>query len=186
MNKLIILLLLGLAARPVSAADLSALNALKAGAAAAGSVPEASLPADMTEKKPPAGPEYTVHYPTANSPVTVANRTGLMWLTNPDAAGVGGTYDRHSAIVACKDLNYAGFSDWRLPKPMELTSIINVNGPYPGNNGYFLNPKTRYWTSSPPAVSAAIAWSLAFAVGSTYNIASTGQNHVQCVREVRP
>lgn len=184
MKKLIFLLILGLAPRLVSAADSFELDSLKAGdvAASAGSVQEASLPADMTEKKPPAGPEFAVYNPVGISSVTVSNRTDLMWLTNPNDAGIGGTYDRKGAIAACADLDYAGYSDWRLPKPSELTSIINVNGPYPGNNGYFLNYQKRYWTSAHPVVSATYAWSLAMAVGSTYNISSTGMNYVRCVR----
>lgn len=184
MKNLILLLLLGSAPRLVYAAGDFNLEGLKAGdpAVSALSVPEAALPAAAEEKKPAPAPEFSVYSPVGTSSVTVSNRTNLMWLTNPDDAGIGGVYNRQDAIKACENLDYAGYSDWRLPKPMELTSIINVNGPYPGNNGYFLNPKTRYWTSSHPVVSAAYAWSLQFAVGSTYNISSTGLNYVRCVR----
>lgn len=184
MIKIILLLILGMAPAIVSANEIFELNGLGAGEvkAAALSVPAAALPAAAEEKKPTPAPEFAVYNPVGGSSVTVSNRTDLMWLTNPDDAGIGGTYNRQDAIKACENLDYAGYSDWRLPKPSELTSIINVNGPYPGNNGYFLNPKTRYWTSSHPVVSATYAWSLAFAVGSTYNIASTGLNYVRCVR----
>ncbi|MDO8803126.1 MAG: DUF1566 domain-containing protein [Elusimicrobiota bacterium] len=183
MNKIILLLVLGLAPRLVSAADVFELAALKAGdvPASVQPVPEAALPA-AAEKKPAASPEYTVYNPAGISSVTVSNRTGLMWITNPDDAGIGGAYNRRDAILACGNLEYAGYSDWRLPKPGELVAIINVNGPYPGNNGYFLNAKSKYWTSAPPALSAAYAWSLQFAVGSMYNIGSTGLNYVRCVR----
>lgn len=184
MIKIILLLILGMAPAMVYANDTFELNGLGAGdvKASALSVPEAALPAAAEEKKPAPAPEFTVYNPVGTSSVTVSNRTDLMWLTNPNDAGIGGTYDRAGAIKACGDLNYAGYSDWRLPKPSELTAIINVNGPYPGNNGYFLNYQKRYWTSAHPVVSATYAWSLAFAVGSTYNIASTGLNYVRCVR----
>ncbi len=185
MNKIILLVILGLAPRIVSAGEEFNLNGLNESEvkASALSVPVAALPAAVAEKKPAAqSPGYTVYNPVGISSVTVDNRTGLMWITNPDDAGLGGAYDRKAAVKACEDLDYAGYSDWRLPKPGELVGIVNVNGPYPGNNGYFLNPKTRYWTSSRPAVSAAYAWSLQFAVGSMYNIGSTGLNYVRCAR----
>lgn len=184
MKKVIFLLILGLAPRIVSAADAFELNGLNAGdvKASALSVPGTALPEAVEEKKPAPGPAYTVYNPVGISSVTVENRTGLMWITNPVDAGIGGTFERHSALHACMDLTYAGHSDWRLPKPSEMTSIINVNGPYPGNNGYFLNYQKRYWTSAHPVVSATYAWSLALTVGSTYNIASTGRNYIRCVR----
>lgn len=185
MNKLILLVILGLAPRTVSAADVFDLNGLKADdvAASALSVPEAALPAAVMEKKPAASsPWYSVYNPVGTSSVTVSNRTGLMWLTNPDDAGIGGAYNRLDAIKACDNLNYAGYSDWRLPKLGELVAIVNVSGPYPENRGYFLNTKSKYWTSAPPALSAPYAWSLGFAVGSMYNIGSTGLNYVRCVR----
>ena len=185
MNKIILLVILGLAPRIVSAAEAFDLNGLEAGEVktSALSVPAAPLPEAVAEKKPAAqGPGYTVYNPVGISSVTVDNRSGLMWLTNPDDAGIGGAYDRETAVKACVDLNYAGYSDWRLPKPGELTGIVNVNGPYPGNNGYFLNAKKRYWTSAHPALSAAYAWGLQFAVGSMYNIGSTGLNYVRCAR----
>lgn len=184
MNKVILLLVLVLAPRLVSAAEAFDLNGLDAGGvkASALAVPAAALPEALIEKKPAARPGYTVHNPVGISSVTVDNRSGLMWITNPDDAGIGGTYDRQGAIAACGNLVYAGYGDWRLPKPTELTGIINVSGPYPANQGYFMNTKTRYWTSAHPVASAAYAWSLQFAVGSMYNIGSTGLNHVRCAR----
>ena len=184
MNKIILLLILVLAPRIVSAAETFDLNGLSAGGvkASALAVPVTALPEAVAEKKPAAQPGYTVYNPVGISSVTVDNRTGLIWITNPDDAGIGGTYDRQGAIAACDELNYAGYTDWRLPKPSELTGIINVSGPYPANQSYFMNTKTRYWTSSHPVLSAAYAWSLQFAVGSMYNIGSTGLNHVRCAR----
>jgi len=184
MIKVIFLLILGMAPAMVSANETLELNGIGADEVKASALPvtAAALPEAVTEKKPAQGPGYTVYNPVGISSVTVDNRTGLIWITNPDDAGIGGTYDRQGAIAACDELNYAGYTDWRLPKPSELTGIINVSGPYPANQGYFMNTKTRYWTSSHPVLSAAYAWSLQFAVGSMYNIGSTGLNHVRCAR----
>lgn len=185
MKNILIALLLCSAPRLVSGAEGFYLDGLKAGEVAAYSPagPEAGLPAAAAEKKPaPAGPQYTVYNPSGVSSVTVASLTGLMWLTNPDDAGVGGAYNRADAVKACEDLAYAGHSDWRLPKPGELISIVNYNGPYAANKGYFLNPKPKYWTSAPPLLSGAYAWALQFTVGSMYSIGSTGLNYVRCAR----
>lgn len=184
MIKIILLLILGMAPGIVSANETFELNGLGAGEvkASALSTPTAALPEAVVEKKPAQGPSYTVYNPVGISSVTVDNRSGLMWLTNPDDAGLGGTYNRADAVMACENLLYAGYSDWRLPKPSELTGIINVSGPYPANHGYFMNTKTKYWTSAHPVASAAYAWSLQFAVGSMYNIGSTGLNHIRCAR----
>lgn len=184
MIKVILLLILGMVPGAVSAAEAFDLNGLDAGAVKASALhaPAAALPEAVAEKKPAQGPGYTVYNPVGISSVTVDNRSGLMWITNPDDARIGGTYNRADAVMACDNLVYAGYSDWRLPKPSELTGIINVSGPYPANQGYFLNTKTKYWTSAHPVASAAYAWSLQFAVGSMYNIGSTGLNHVRCAR----
>ena len=107
MIKVIFLLILGMAPAMLSANETLELNGIGADEVKASALPvtAAALPEAVTEKKPAQGPGYTVYNPVGISSVTVDNRTGLMWITNPDDAGIGGTYDRQGAIAACNDLN---------------------------------------------------------------------------------
>ncbi|MCX5793466.1 MAG: DUF1566 domain-containing protein, partial [Elusimicrobia bacterium] len=76
---------------------------------------------------------------TATSSVTVDNRTGLMWVTNPVDAGISGGPDWEGQITLCEGLSYAGFADWRLPNIKELQSIVDYSRQNPAiNTTYFL------------------------------------------------
>lgn len=64
------------------------------------------------------------------------NNTGLMWQKSPDRNNDGeiDINDKVSygeALEKAKDLEYAGYDDWRLPTIKELYSLINFNGTDP-------------------------------------------------------
>lgn len=86
--------------------------------------------------------------------------TGLMWQQSDD----GNFYDWENSLKYCEDLNFANHSDWRLPNPKELQSIVDytrspstssspaidplfsctmINDP-DGNPGHY----PYYWTST--------------------------------------
>jgi hypothetical protein len=117
-----------------------------------------------------AQPSYTVRNPVGISSVTVDNRTGLMWVTNPADAGIGGVYTWDGALVACKTSiggggTYAGYNDWRLPKVRELASIVDygLTTVPPINTKAFLGTASNYyWTSTTYAVTPANAWRVNF------------------------
>ena len=56
------------------------------------------------------------------------NATGLMWMQNDNGEGL----NWEDALNYAENLNYAGYSDWRLPNIKELQSIID----------YILSPET--------------------------------------------
>ena len=119
---------------------------------------------------------------TATSSVTVDNRTGLMWMTNPNDAGRGGLYTWEGALTACEGLTYAGFSDWRLPNVRELLSILD----YGQTSGVFINTKYLFnpqacWSSTTPAPANTSAL-IVSPYGQAVSNLKTNTYYVRCVR----
>ncbi len=61
--------------------------------------------------------------------VVLDRATGLMWAADGVAAGCnnGNTSSWANAITYCNGLNFAGFTDWRLPNLFELSSIVEMD-----------------------------------------------------------
>ena len=132
---------------------------------------------------------FTV-YKVGVSSVTVDNRTGLMWVTNPRAdAGFAGAQTWESALTSCtvtlNGLAYAGYTDWRLPNVRELMSIVDYGNYSPSINSTAF-PGTYvsyYWTSTTYVPSTTTAWVVEFDVAYLGGGAvKTTNNYVRCVR----
>jgi len=83
-------------------------------------------------------PRFTVQ---ANTNCVIDNLTGLMWARNANqfsAANWG------VAITNCNNLNYGGYTDWRLPNYRELLSLFNSRGEY--RNSIANTTGTGAWT----------------------------------------
>lgn len=81
------------------------------------------------------------------------NNTGLMWIKDTSSGGGnnGTPLNWSDAKSFCEGLNYAGYSDWRLPDQAELESIVDKTKEGPAlNTIYFPDMKSRrwYWTST--------------------------------------
>jgi hypothetical protein len=118
--------------------------------------------------------------------VTVDNRTGLTWITNPADAGLDAAYTWTAALAACEGSNFAGFSDWRLPNVREMMSIVDYsNAAGPTLNAVFF-PNTHsnyYWTSTSYVPDPTLAWYVDFSAGYVHmDNKTTGANNVRCVR----
>lgn len=131
-----------------------------------------------------AQPGYTIYNPVGVSSVTADNRTGLMWVTNPIDAGINGTYNWENAITICESLNYAGYTDWRVPNIRELVSIADYSRQSPAiNTTYFLNAQNGYhWSSTTYVPATANTWGVAFSDGVMTTAAKTGVGYLRCVR----
>ncbi len=110
---------------------------------------------DATYQKgvPPPGSRFT-----DNGDGTVTdNLTGLMWVKDPSELGGSWGYpgspnqmNWYDALNNCENLEYAGYSDWRLPNILELESLVNF-GVYGIviDTYYFPNAQpSGYWSST--------------------------------------
>ena len=136
-------------------------------------------------------PGYTIYNPVGVSSVTVDNRTGLMWVTNPVDAGMTVTYSWEGALKACKLYiggagTYAGYSDWRLPNIRELMSIADYGrASSPKINGtYFLNMQgAKHWSSTTYMPNPDYAWLADFSNGTVDGLSKTNiAYYARCVR----
>ena len=110
------------------------------------------------------------------------NVTGLIWQQDAPAT----TYAWPDAVAYCPTLTLAGHSDWRLPRRIELVSIVDTSRTYPSADSrfHFLPTSTDlFWSSSPDALSSTYAWYVEFGYGHTRNdIGASTPGNVRCVR----
>lgn len=112
------------------------------------------------------------------------NATGLIWVANPASAGVGGTYTWDNAIAACKNLKFAGYSNWRLPNIKELVSIVDYGAHNPTiNTAYFTSQSLLFWSSTTSACYTSGAWLIDFSCGLMVNLDKTVPFSIRPVRD---
>ena len=133
---------------------------------------------------------FTIHNPVGISSVTVDNRTGLMWVTNPQTdAGFKGAQTWASALTSCtvtlNGMAYAGYMDSRLPKVRELMSIVDYGAaaaPRINTTAFPGTVSSYYWTSTTYVPSTLYAWHVYFSFGFADNNLKTTSAYVRCVR----
>ena len=133
---------------------------------------------------------------TAASNVVVDNNTGLTWEKSPSST----TYtwaDRNIHCNELNNLNYGGKSNWRVPNPLELLTIVDNSKYNPATNSNFSMPTGNdvyLWTNNEfhGATSSAYIFSVYYGSYSCYagsNLASkTYRYKVLCVsgEEMKP
>lgn len=122
--------------------------------------------------------------------------TGLVWEVKTDS---GGTHDNYGYtwqdaqdvyLAQLNDDNFGGYSDWRLPTILELSTIVYPNTYRPAaNRAYFPNTGTGgYWASTEYAGYFEAAYYLDFYSG-TVSVAGEanyqGETPIKGVRAVR-
>lgn len=86
----------------------------------------------------------------------------------------------------CKNLNYAGYTDWRLPTKTELLSIVDYTRHSPAINKAFKNGKSDWcWSSTLYAKGSSHAWGISFSDGNAggYDFSYSDGGCVRCVRQ---
>lgn len=131
---------------------------------------------------------FTVLSVIESEKVVLDNNTGLMWQQTISTEA----YTWEDAGSYCSNLTYGGYSDWRLPTPIELLSIVDNGKSSPAiDSTYFPDtPDISYfWSSSTYINNTDSAWGVAFKYGtlttrpkSTERVMTLGDNNVRCVR----
>jgi hypothetical protein len=128
-------------------------------------------------------PKSGAHYTNNGDGTITDNATGLEWVADPTAAGVGGTYSWADAITACEGLTYAGHSDWRLPNVKELQSIVDFSRVGPAiDTTYFTSQSNVYWSSTTSAAFTGYAWVVYFDHGYVSFVDKSNAYYVRPVR----
>jgi hypothetical protein len=119
-----------------------------------------------------------------NGDGTVTDKsTGLIWVRDPMAAGVGNRCTWPEAVRACAKLKYASSEHWRLPNRNELQSLVDYTIANPCLNAtYFVTESDGYWTSTSAAENKRWAWAVGF--DQSY-VDSGDKNYPHFIRPVR-
>ncbi|MFA6033895.1 MAG: DUF1566 domain-containing protein [Myxococcota bacterium] len=105
---------------------------------------------------------YLVSAPVLDEQIVSDAVTGLTWLH-----GNRPTINWQEALSYCSALNYAGFSDWRLPNKNELFSLINLSRAYPASD--FPNiTNDSLWSSTTSTTCSHCATAVNFGDGLQY------------------
>jgi len=112
--------------------------------------------------------------------VVLDNNTGLMWQQTIPTD----TYKWADAVSSCNDLSYAGYSDWRLPTPQELLTIVDNSRYNPAiDTTYFPNtPSDYFWSSSTNVDNTNYARFVNFLSGYVSSNGKPNYDYVRCVR----
>ena len=111
--------------------------------------------------------------------IVTDNATLLQWQDETTSA----TMNWANANTYCTDLDFGGYTDWRLPTVEELITIANKSAVEPSKFTEFVNiVSSYYWSSSTDASDTSYAWSVGFSYGNGYWDGKTGSNYVLCVR----
>lgn len=137
--------------------------------------------------------DYNINIPSFtnnNSGTITDNITGLMWQQTD-----GGEMTIANAIIYADNLVLGGFSDWRLPSPLESFSILNHQNSNPAVNTTFFtaNLAEYWWTNTFELNSTTKVWctNAGGGVGNhpiseTISAGGTKKFHARCVRDVAP
>ncbi len=112
--------------------------------------------------------------------VVLDNNTGLMWQQTIPTS----TYTWDKAVSYCNNLTYASYTDWRLPTPKELLTIVDNSKYDPAiDTTYFPNtPSSGFWSSFTDVLNTNFALRVHFNYGSVSLYDNTNNYKVRCVR----
>jgi hypothetical protein len=141
-----------------------------------------------------AGKGYCIPGGYDTDALTVVDKnTGLMWQRvlpeiydgceggNPE----GSLCIWENAVDYCENLEYDGYSDWRLPEIEEFETILHFgkDAPFIDETAFPNTPSGNYWTNTEYREPELIAWRINLSDGVTVNFSNkTVKQRVKCVR----
>ena len=119
--------------------------------------------------------------------IVVDRATGLMWPADWTGAGGngGGLLAWFAAILWANALNFAGFSDWRLPNIAELFSLVEFEGAGP----FIYQPpfsnvvSGNYWSGTTYQALVTSAYALRFNLGINWPFGKVATCYCIAVRD---
>ena len=112
--------------------------------------------------------------------------TGLMWAADGNELGCnnGGGLAWVTAIAYAEALDFAGFTDWRVPNINELLSIVNHSESSPSTyTAFFVNTAfSNYWSATHPDVFTDGARVVVFTDGASHSLGDGIPCGLRCVR----
>ena len=123
--------------------------------------------------------------------IVLDTRTNLMWQDN-SAVRYDVSISKNNrktwpqAISYCENLNFASFTDWKLPNINELFYMASRETHNPALSEVFKNvSNTYYWSSTTYAQDSENAWRVDFSTGENGKSSKVyTSNYVRCVRSV--
>ena len=124
--------------------------------------------------------------PTVGDNITTLEWQGCTAGLSGDActAGAAGGYNWAEALAYCDSLDWSGNTDWRLPDPYEIASIIDLGryNPTIDPDAFPGTPGVAFWTSSSHAGNPVNAWYAGLYGGEVSFGDKSYDCHVRCVR----
>ncbi len=115
--------------------------------------------------------------------IVIDTSTNLMWQDDGDTNTLTKTWSL--ANTYCEDLDFASFTDWKLPNQKELISIGDKSIDTPAIYVEFVNKNSeKYWSSSTYKNGATNAWFVGFNDAYSWVNAKTAEFYVRCVRYI--
>ena len=121
--------------------------------------------------------------------IVLDRATGLMWPADGNAAGAnnGALSNWTNGIIYANGLNFAGFTDWRLPNAKELVSLFHFAAGGVGvpkiDGDFFVNIATWYWSSTTFLDNTTKAYRVNFPEAQLYFTLKTSGIYMLCVRK---
>lgn len=115
--------------------------------------------------------------------IVVDSKKGLMWQDFEENNST--VLNQENALEYCKNSNFAGYNDWRLPSKDELLTIVDKNKKDTKINSSFKHSMPyAYWSSDSKLKYPDLSWRVNFNDGLAHWGAKRFDFFVRCVRNV--